>query len=139
MGSEPRGVRLLPKMGLGAPCWVCAGLPIGVFLVVCHVHTSAGIKDCILEEMHELLHHRTRTQRRFLQEVSWAQHLQAPSSIQCGLGLVSEGPHAPETPRDISLFHVMINLTVATSGSFQGTSICMHFSLSFLGLLVLEL
>lgn len=53
--------------------------------------------------------------------------------------VVSEGPHAPETPRDISLFHVMINLTVATSGSFQGTSVCMHFSLSFLSLLVLEL
>lgn len=67
------------------------------------------------------------------------QHLQAPSSIQCGLGLVSEGPHAPETPRDISLFRVMINLTVATSGSFQGISVCMHFSLIFLSLLVLEL
>lgn len=29
------------------------------------------------------------------------------------------------------LFRVMINLTVATSGSFRGTSICMHFSLIF--------
>ena len=136
---SPTGSDSFQKWGGGAPWWICTGLPIGVFLVVCHVHTSAGIKDFILEKMHELLHHRTRTQRRFLQEVSWAQHLQALSSIQCGLGPVSEGPHAPETPRDISLFRVMINLTVATSGSFQGTSVCTHFSLICLSLLVLEL
>lgn len=140
-GSEPRRAGLLPEMGWGgACCWICTGLLIGLFLVLCHVHTRAGIQDFILEKMHELLHHRTRTQRRFLQEVSWAlpttaaspaQHSQARSSIQCVLGPVSKGPHAPETPRTISLFRVMINLTVAASGSFRGTSICMHFSLIF--------
>lgn len=112
------------------------------------MHTSAGIKDFILEKMHELLHHRTRTQMHFLQEGLWAaptmagspaQHFQAPSSIHCSPGPVSEGPHAPETPRDIFLFRVMISLTVAMFGSFQGTSVCTHFSLIFLGLLVLEL
>ena len=65
--------------------------------------------------------------------------LPGPSSVPCSPGPVSEGPHAPETLRGISLFRVMISLTVATSGSFWGTSVCTHFSLIFLGLLVLEL
>lgn len=72
--------------------------------------TRVLVKDFILEKMHELLHHRTRTQRRFLQEGLWAaptmasspaQHFQAPAASRAAR-VLSLRVHMPQKHRVIS-------------------------------------
>lgn len=139
LGVSPTGPDSFRDGVGGARCWICIGLLIGLFLVVSRAH-QCGIEDFILEKMHEVVTPQDQDSKAFPPGglVGIAHDSSQPRPVLSGpqqhsvrSGSCLPGVRTPQTPRTISLFRVMINLTVATSGSFRGTSICMHFSLIF--------